>query len=262
MKLTIGRKLGLAFGVVLVLLMIVGVLAVLQLNRARLTTEALIQIQDVILAVDNAAAKIFEERVALDKYIFTGDESGKTEFEQAKEQYEASWEIVTKYRANVVPGLIGEVERERLANHNLYSRILVYHESTLGELIDVFEKMSEADLYYEQNLRPAMENLRDAEIARAQAITENARSVSNTMLIVVAIVSVLALAISIWAAYTISRNITRAAVHLSDATESISRGDLDVQIDVQTGDEMEVLAESIERMRVSLKAAIERLRMR
>ena len=262
MKLTIGRKLGLAFGVVLALFMVVGVLAVLQLNRARMTTEELIKIQEVVLAVDNAAGKIFEERVALDSYIFTGDEAGKTEFEQAKEAYEASWEIVKNHRGDEIPGLIREVEQERLANHNLYSRIVYYHESTLGELIDVFDKMTEADLYYEENLKPAMDKLRDAEIMRARAINENARSISGIMLIVVAAVSVLALAISIWAAYTISRGITQAAVHLSDASESISRGDLDVEIDVHTGDEMEVLAESIERMRVSLKAAIERLRVR
>ena len=122
--------------------------------------------------------------------------------------------------------------------------------------------MTEADLYYEEHLRTAMQDLRNEEMVRAKQITVNARSISNTMLIVVAVVSTLALAISIWAAYTISRNLTQAAVHLSDAAESISRGDLDVQIDVHTGDEMEVLAESIERMRVSLKAAIERLRMR
>lgn len=262
MKLTIGRKLGLAFGVVLVLLLVVGVLAVLQLNRARMTTEALIQIQEVIQAIDISAGKIFEERVALDSYIFAGDEAGKTEFERAKQAYETSWEVVTRYRGDEIPALIKEVEQARLVNHDLYSRTIVYHESTLGELIDVVAKMTEADLYYEEHLRTAMQNLRNEEMVRAREITVNARSISNTMLIVVATVSTLALAISIWAAYTISRNLTQAAVHLSDAAESISRGDLDVQIDVHTGDEMEVLAESIERMRVSLKAAIERLRMR
>ncbi|MBE9479700.1 MAG: HAMP domain-containing protein [Chloroflexi bacterium] len=262
MKLSIGRKLVLAFGIVLVLMMVVGVLAVLQLNRARMTTEELIQIQEVIMAVDNAAGKIFEERVALDSYIFAGDEAGKTEFEQAKEAYEISWDVVKNHRGSEIPELIRAVEQARLVNHDLYSRTVVYHESTLGELINVVDKMTEADLYYEEHLKPAMQNLRDEEIARAREIAENARAISNTMLIAVAIVSALALGISIWAAYTISRGITQAAVHLSDATESISRGDLDVQIDVHTGDEMEVLAESIERMRVSLKAAIERLRVR
>jgi HAMP domain-containing protein len=49
-------------------------------------------------------------------------------------------------------------------------------------------------------------------------------------------------------------------LYLSSAAESISRGDLDSPIIAETGDEMEDLARSIERMRVSLKAAIERLR--
>jgi HAMP domain-containing protein len=66
--------------------------------------------------------------------------------------------------------------------------------------------------------------------------------------------------IALISAFVISRGITRSTSHLSEAADSISRGDLDVPIEVNTGDEMEDLAESIERMRTSLKAAIERLR--
>ena len=262
MKLSIGRKLGLTFGVVLVLMFIVGALSIILLNRARETTEVLIQIQEVLLATDSAAGKIFEERVALDKYIFTGDEEGKTEFENAKDVYEASWEIVKANRGDEIPELIRDVELARTVNHRLYSQTIVYHETDLSQLVNVMDKMTEADAYYEENLQPAMEKLREEELWRAQQIAENARSISNTLMIVVAIVSGLALVISVWAAYTIGRGITNAAVHLKDATESISRGELDVKIDVKTGDEMETLAESIERMRVSLKAAIERLRSR
>jgi methyl-accepting chemotaxis protein len=262
MKMSIGRKLGLAFGVVLVLMLVVSVLSVILLNRARETTDVLIQIQEVLLATDSAANKIFEERVALDKYIFTDDEEGKTEFEAAKDVYEASWEIVKANRGDEIPELIHEVEQARLVNHRLYAQTIVYHETDLSQLINVVDKMTEADEYYEENLHPAMQQLRDEELWRAQQISDNARSISNTLMAIVAIVSGLALVVSVWAAYTIGRGITNAAVHLRDAAESISRGELDVQIDVKTGDEMETLAESIERMRVSLKAAIERLRSR
>ena len=42
--------------------------------------------------------------------------------------------------------------------------------------------------------------------------------------------------------------------------ERISIGDLDYSLDIQTGDEIEELAASMERMRVSLKAAMDRLK--
>ncbi len=61
-------------------------------------------------------------------------------------------------------------------------------------------------------------------------------------------------------AFFISRGITRSSSELSKAADAISRGDLDVSIQISTGDEMEDLADSIDRMRNSLKAAIERLR--
>ena len=51
------------------------------------------------------------------------------------------------------------------------------------------------------------------------------------------------------------------AIHrIVDAANSISRGDLDVPIDVAQGGEIGEMAQAIERMRTSLKAAIERLR--
>jgi methyl-accepting chemotaxis protein len=82
------------------------------------------------------------------------------------------------------------------------------------------------------------------------------------MRLVAAAAGGLAFVAAVLSAYYISRGITRAARHLAAAAESISRGDLDVPIEVRTGDEMQDLADSIERMRASLKAAIERLRRR
>jgi HAMP domain-containing protein len=48
--------------------------------------------------------------------------------------------------------------------------------------------------------------------------------------------------------------------NIIDAANAISRGDLDVSIDIEQGGEIGELANSIDRMRTSLKAAIERLR--
>jgi HAMP domain-containing protein len=45
-----------------------------------------------------------------------------------------------------------------------------------------------------------------------------------------------------------------------NAANAISRGDMDVEIDVNQGGEIGDLAEAIDRMRTSLRAAIERLR--
>jgi HAMP domain-containing protein len=74
------------------------------------------------------------------------------------------------------------------------------------------------------------------------------------------ILGLISVIVAVVAAYFISRGITRSTSTLSKAADAISRGDLDIPIEIKTGDEMEILADSIERMRNSLAAAIERLR--
>ena len=59
-----------------------------------------------------------------------------------------------------------------------------------------------------------------------------------------------------------SRRVTQPLLHLADVANRISLGELDVKVASRTNDEIGVLADSIRRMQISLKAAIERLRRR
>ena len=62
--------------------------------------------------------------------------------------------------------------------------------------------------------------------------------------------------------YFYSRSVTRPIRHLSEVADKISLGELDTPIQIRAKGEVGVLAESIERMQTSVKAAIERLQKR
>jgi HAMP domain-containing protein len=62
--------------------------------------------------------------------------------------------------------------------------------------------------------------------------------------------------------YFYSRSVIHPIRHLSEVANKISMGDLDAPIQVKATGEVGVLAESIERMQTSVKAAIERLQKR
>lgn len=68
----------------------------------------------------------------------------------------------------------------------------------------------------------------------------------------------LALALAIY----ISATITRPLKHLAEVADRMSLGELDVEIDVESRNEVGQLAESLRRMQASLRSAIERLRQR
>ncbi len=56
--------------------------------------------------------------------------------------------------------------------------------------------------------------------------------------------------------------ITRPIIYLTEMADNVSRGDLDGAIEIKTGDEIESLAKSVERMRVSIRISLARLQKR
>ncbi len=84
----------------------------------------------------------------------------------------------------------------------------------------------------------------------------------NTVLYLIIGIVLFFLAVAVGAAAVISQRLTQPIIQLTEAADRISLGELDVAITTSTGDEIGKLAESLERMRTSLKQAIERLRRR
>jgi methyl-accepting chemotaxis protein len=62
--------------------------------------------------------------------------------------------------------------------------------------------------------------------------------------------------------YIYSYSVVRPIRHLSEVADKISMGDMNAKVDVKAKGEIGVLAQSIERMQTSVKAAIERLQKR
>jgi len=60
----------------------------------------------------------------------------------------------------------------------------------------------------------------------------------------------------------VARSVTGPMAHLADVADRMSLGELDVDIDIDSKNEIGQLAESLRRMQASLKSAIERLRVR
>lgn len=91
-------------------------------------------------------------------------------------------------------------------------------------------------------------------------------AVVKTQKKMVLITNLIALAVIIIALILITivgKDIADRLEYLRGRAESISLGELDISIEyMDDGDEIDKLAEALERMRVSLKAAIDRLRKR
>jgi len=262
MRLTIGRKLWLVFGIMLALLAVVGGLAIGALSASRTAVADLIEIHRAAQALDRSSEQLLLERAALDRYFTTGEDRYATSAEAAKTAHSQEWAIVREY--GLPKGLEGveDLEYRAYGYHTILERALDAYAANPGEIGGALMELDVADEQYTIMYSPVRAELSNAMRAQVVVTQEYVGRLLTATTTAAVGVGLLALVIAAASAYAIGRGITRAARDLAAAAESISRGDLDVPIEVKTGDEMQDLAEAIERMRASLKAAIERLRRR
>lgn len=262
MRLSIARKLGVGFGFVLILLIIGSAFAVVGQMRVAASSEELVKLQEFIEAAEQLETSALKARVSLDNYVFLGEAEGKKDIEQAHDELDAMWAIVQPHLAGGGPGAEQFVGPAHATYARLMEEALAAYEANPNDHTAVTAKLDDLDQFFEKTFEPALEQQRErAETHRQEVTATVRREVTNAVRAIIA-TGAAALIVGVAAAYSISRGITRSATHLSAAARSISLGDLDVPIEVKTGDEMEVLGESIERMRTSLKAAIQRLQRR
>ena len=185
------------------------------------------------------------------------------EAEAGRRQYEENWGVVKAHmiaEPEHTPEDIAAIEQGHRTWDNKLEEAHTLYDANPEDLAAVMAKLGEADAYFDESFEPLIEAVHvdfGGHIAAVEASTSRLTKAMTTLLIAT---SVLALILAMAFAYGISRGITGAVTHLTSAAASMSRGDLDVPIEVKTGDEIETLGEAIERMRESLKAALERMR--
>jgi len=268
MKLTIARKLFIGFGILVFLLIIIAVFSANSLNQTQTLTSDLIEYQKVVQATNQCKEAIFTSRVGIVQTYLTGTRSGLSRTATARADYDSWWEVIKEYRTIGKAQLLHDIEIIRLE----YDRRLDQAITSLNanpdaldegdpDVLDIINaNLDFADSYAYSTMLPALDRLYEPELKALEELAISAERRASVMTTLAVLFGFSSVIVGAAAAYLISRGITRSTSELSNAADAISRGDLDIPIKINTGDEMEDLADSIERMRNSLRAAIERLR--
>jgi len=268
MKLTIARKLFIGFGILVFLLIIIAVFSANSLNQTQTLTSDLIEYQKVVQATNQCKEAIFTSRVGIVQTYLTGTRSGLSRTATARADYDSWWEVIKEYRTIGKAQLLHDIEIIRLE----YDRRLDQAITSLNanpdaldegdpDVLDIINaNLDFADSYAYSTMLPALDRLYEPELKALEELAISAERRASIMTTLAVLFGFSSVIVGAAAAYLISRGITRSTSELSNAADAISRGDLDIPIKINTGDEMEDLADSIERMRNSLRAAIERLR--
>lgn len=254
-----------AVGIVVLLIAVSNVTGSQRLNDAVGVVVELATLQEVVNALDQIDSALEEERIAVGQFPLTGDEQLITRIADAQAQYDESWDVIMTYRGADKAEELAAISAAREEYVGLLDDVITAYQSNPANN-DSARKMSTAITYYLQNLDPALSSFKEPEIetivtrskseaADAQKYIQQSRIVS----IVGTVATVAGVIMTIVYALGMTR-IVRSILEIINTANSISRGDLDIPIDVNQPGEIGDLAQAIERMRTSLKAAIERLR--
>lgn len=235
------------------------------LNDTMELTIDLTTLQEVVQSIESIRDALEEERIAIGQYPLTGNPDLLDRIDTAQGEYDQAWARVVANRGETMAAQITEIEASREIYIGLLEEVVAEYQSNPSNN-QASGKLSEAINYYLQNLDPKISSLAEPEIALLNEKVEFQSTRSLDLLrttqgatFMGIIISGVALVMTVLAVIAVQRMV-RAIDKIVSATNAISRGDLDIPIDVEQRGEIGEMAQAIERMRTSLKAAIERLR--
>lgn len=222
-------------------------------------------LQEVVFAVDQMNVALEEERIAVGQFQLSGDEELLTRMYVARDAYDEHWSVIMANRRDEQTELLSTIAANRETYLSLLDDVVSSYQSNPSNN-DSASKLSVAITYFLQVLDPSISSFAEPEIENFASRVEVEKVVATNLQARETITSIVGLIISLAGVimafvYVLgTQRIVASITKIINAANSISRGDLDVAINVDQPGEIGELAKAIERMRTSLKAAIERLR--
>lgn len=235
------------------------------LNDTMELTIELTTLQEVVQSIETIRDALEEERIAIGQYPLSGNLELLARIETAQVEYDQAWARVVTNRGETMAAQITEIESVRETYQGMLEEVVAEYQSNPSNN-QASARLSAAINYYLQNLDPKISRLAEPEIAllSEKVAIQSTRSLellraTQAATFVGILISGVALVMTVLAVFAMGRMV-RAIDQIVSAANAISRGDLDIPIDVGQRGEIGDMAQAIERMRTSLKAAIERLR--
>jgi methyl-accepting chemotaxis protein len=257
MRLTIKLKLGVAFG--LIILMLVGATGygitslggmnvamnslvagpVARMKLAQDVRAELLQIirseKNIIIETDSDKMKVFDEelskgRIAFEGYLDQGDKISTVAGKQKYAELRAVWETIKP--------LDSKLRELALANKNAAATML-----SLGDV----RTATNAGIKLTQEVVGLTEQQMQADQESAAATYSMTRNILVTVVIAAVLI---ATAAAVWMALSISKGLRKIA----DLAEAVAIGDLNKTVELNTNDEIKDLVNTVNRMTANLRA--------
>lgn len=248
MRMTIGLKLGMGFLAMLVLTIAMGVAGTVNITKTAQATDTLAREAAEVREVLAIKETVVETEDALERAIVAGTEGQIA---------------IGNFFRDRLDAMVGGYIREAGATEEL-SAVHAEFSELCREYLNVLSEQGKVTTSKPVNekVKEYMDVLTELETESNERIAvaiDDAQRVSFSAIRLTIVLGIAATLVGMAVSVGIALSITRAIAQLVRVTDRISMGDLDVAVGVSSQDEIGELAESIERMRISLKTAMERL---
>jgi len=258
-NLTIGKKLGVGFGVIIVSIIILGVITLFQLNQIRVDVndidERIDKLNNAYIAKDcikNILATIpdfilsehAQERENMKKLI---DENSA----KYKEKLEAIRKITHTEEGKKLLDNIENTIKEAVPYNNKVLELAslgkkdeakkIYDEQVKPRTVKIFQAFDEEVAFHEKGLNKRMKEV---------------ISLIMREIVIFIIITAIVVALGIFFSTFISRSVRKPVAELKGVLEKVAQGDLSVDIKVESKDEIGMISQSLKDALSSIKSLI------
>ncbi|MBJ6752533.1 HAMP domain-containing methyl-accepting chemotaxis protein [Geomonas anaerohicana] len=255
----IGTRLSVGFGIILLLLLVIGAISVFSMLKIDQGLETIVKKDYAKIKLANESADNVSTIVSsIKSMVITSDPAARREenkqIEQARQQYKAAMDKLEKLEVTEKgKALIGKaklsLDNARKANNQAIELAMAGNSARAAT---VFEKEAEP-------LCVAIDTaFRELVQYQEQGIEERygtAAALSSRSRVIAISLALLAIAIGAVIGFVITRSISRPVGALSACADKLALGDVEVDIDTEGKDEIALLARSFKNMADNIKEA-------
>jgi methyl-accepting chemotaxis protein len=268
MKLTLGRKLGLGFGVILALMVLSVVLTYSKASSIKETQTLITEVRvPTISALKDLQRELNQTQSKGRQAILAGNEQGR--WEAGNKAFGASWDEIGKIVARLdelSPQWNIQANRDRLVELKQELPSLretqeaLMKQAASGErdaVVKAGNDYADKATVITEAIKKPLGDLADSFASTIKLNTEEMNAQTRSMDVTMAITTFAALGIGIFVAIFLSRSISGATQAVLVQAEAIANGDLTRDdLKVQSHDELGDLTSAINKMSSSLKRMI------
>ncbi|AKJ08118.1 methyl-accepting chemotaxis protein [Archangium gephyra] len=246
---SIGKKIALGFGLSLLVLLAIALVAFQGAQQLLQTTEGLMESRDQARSIREVRMMLLDAETGQRGYLLTGEERYLDPYHRATQQLDSQ---IDNLRASFAddPDQLNRLNRlEPLIRDKLgelAESVRMRQQQGLNAALEVV-RTDRGKVLMEQ-LRPGLNEMVSAEDEKWSAFEHEARSSSQRSMVVMGLGTLLGLLVVSLGSYLITRSITSPLDKLVKGAEQIGRGNFAHRIEVHNEDETGELARSFNAM--------------